>query len=83
MPYDKEYVIRLSGLDLGQVIDGLDARLTAWRRTAKSLLEESSEDDDFLIEECDGPEEAAKIADHYDRLIQLIVAQQRDQDEGG
>lgn len=24
MPHDKEYVIRLGGLDLGQVIDGLD-----------------------------------------------------------
>lgn len=37
MPHDKEYVIRLGGLDLGQVIDGLEARATAWRLTAAYL----------------------------------------------
>jgi hypothetical protein len=29
MPHDKEYVIRLNGFDLGQLIDGLEVRATA------------------------------------------------------
>jgi len=34
MSQDKEYVIRLSGFDFGQLLDGLEVRATAWRNTA-------------------------------------------------
>ena len=37
MEHDKEYVIRLNTFDLGQVIDGLEVRATAWRHTATYL----------------------------------------------
>ena len=37
MPTEKEYVIRLSGFDLGQLLDDLEARAVAWRNTATYL----------------------------------------------
>lgn len=54
MPHDKEYVIRLNGLDLGQLIDGLEARATAWRLTA-TYLETGEAPDGFVVEECGEP----------------------------
>ncbi|MCB0792976.1 MAG: hypothetical protein H6595_02005 [Flavobacteriales bacterium] len=78
MPHDKEYVIRLSGHDLGQLIDGLEARATAWRHTAV-YLETGSAPDGFLIEECDDAEEARRIADHYKRILATVMEQQKQQ----
>lgn len=49
MPHDKEYVIRLNGLDLGQVIDGLEARATAWRLTATYLETGEVFNPDFVV----------------------------------
>lgn len=37
MNHDREYIIRLNGIDLGQVIDGLEMRATAWLHTAAYL----------------------------------------------
>lgn len=74
MPHDKEYVIRLSGLDLGQVIDGLEARATVWRLTA-TYLETGEAPDGFVIEECDDAEEARRIAEHYERILKAVVEQ--------
>ena len=78
MPHDKEYVIRLSGLDLGQLIDGLEARATAWRLTA-TYLETGEAPDGFVIEECSDAEEARRIAQHYDRILGTILQQQAEQ----
>lgn len=80
MPHDKEYVIRLSSLDLGQLIDGLEARATAWRLTA-TYLETGETPDGFVIEECDDAEEARRIAEHYQRLLGTILQQQAEQRE--
>lgn len=74
MPHDKEYVIRLNGLDLGQLIDGLEARATAWRLTAE-YLETDSVPDGIVIEECSDAEEARRIAEHYKSIIRQVVAQ--------
>jgi hypothetical protein len=79
MPYDKEYVIRLSGLDLGQVIDGLEARATAWRLTA-TYLETGEAPDGFVIEECSNAEEAQRLAEHYERIIASLTVQRRAED---
>lgn len=79
MPHVSEYVIRLSSLDLGQVIDGLEARATAWRLTA-AYLETGEVPDGFVIEECSDAEEAQRLAEHYERLIASLTAQQWAQD---
>lgn len=79
MPHDKEYVIRLSGLDLGQAIDGLEARATAWRLTA-TYLETGEAPDGYVIEECSDAEEAQRLAEHYERIIASLTAQQHAQD---
>jgi len=78
MPHDNEYVIRLNGLDLGQLIDGLEARATAWRLTA-AYLETGEAPDGFLIEECDDAEEARRIAEHYHRILEDLIRQQAEQ----
>ena len=75
MQHDEEYVIRLSGLDLGQLIDGLEARANAWRLTAE-YLETGSAPGGFVIEECDDAEEAQRIADHYQRILATVTEQQ-------
>ena len=79
MPMEtKEYVIRINGLDLGQLIDGLEARATAWHLTA-IYLETGEDPDGFMIEECDDAEEARRIAEHYQRILGTIVKQQAEQ----
>lgn len=74
MPHDKEYVIRLNGLDLGQLIDGLEARADAWRLTAV-CLETGETPDGVVIEECEDAEEARRIVAHYQRIIRTVVEQ--------
>lgn len=78
MPNDKEYVIRLNGLDLGQLIDGMEARATAWRLTA-TYLETGDAPDGFVIEEYHNAEEARRIAEHYQRILGTILQQQAEQ----
>ena len=80
MPHDKEYVIRLNGLDLGQLLDGLDVRACAWRATATYLETGEAPSPDFVVEECTDAEEATRLADHYDRIADLIMRQQAEQD---
>jgi hypothetical protein len=78
MKTDKEYVIRLNGLDLGQVIDGLEVRANAWRLTAE-YLENGEAPDGFVIEECDDAEEARRLAEHYQRILRNVIRQQTEQ----
>lgn len=79
MPHDKEFVIRLNGLDLGQLIDGLEARAAAWRLTA-NYLESGEAPDGFVIEECDDAEEARRIAEHYQSILDQLAMQKAAQD---
>jgi len=78
MNHDREYIIRLNGIDLGQVIDGLEMRANAWRLTA-AYLETGEAPEGFLIEECDDGEEARRIAEHYQRILTAMVEQMMDQ----
>ncbi|MBL7953531.1 MAG: hypothetical protein JNJ91_00740 [Flavobacteriales bacterium] len=71
----KEYVIRLNGLDLGQVIDGQEARATAWNLTA-TYLETGEAPDGYVIEECSDAEEARRLAEHYQRILASLIQQQ-------
>jgi len=79
MEHDKEYVIRLSGFDLGQVIDGLEVRANAWRLTAE-YLETGAEPDSLVIEECDDADEARRLVEHYERIISDVLKQKTEQD---
>lgn len=78
MNHDKEFVIRLSGLDLGQVIDGLEARATAWNLTA-TYLETGEAPDGFAIEECSDAQEARRLAEQYQRILGNLIQQQTEQ----
>ncbi|MCO6483341.1 MAG: hypothetical protein J5I62_11180 [Flavobacteriales bacterium] len=75
---DKEFIIRLNGFDLGQLLDGLEARATAWRHTAE-YMETGEAPEGFMIEECTDAEEARKIAGHYERILGTILQQQAEQ----
>lgn len=65
-------------LHLGQLIDGLEARADAWSLTAV-YLETGEAPDGFVIEECNDAEEARRIAEHYQRIIAIIIQQQTEQ----
>lgn len=79
MDQDREYVIRLSRHDLGQIIDGLEVRLKAWRDTASYLRTGDPPHPNFVMEECRDAEEAERLADHYDRIIRSLFNQQQAQ----
>ncbi|MGB3870857.1 MAG: hypothetical protein WA937_15485 [Flavobacteriales bacterium] len=81
MPIDKEYIIRLNGFDLGQLLDGLEVRARAWRDTANHLETGEASSPDFIAEECNDAEEARKLAAHYERIIALVMEQQTQQDQ--
>ncbi len=80
MPSDKEYVIRLTGFDLGQLVDGLEVRADAWRNTANYLSTGETPTYDFVVEECIDAHEAQRLADHYDCIIAQILEQQPHQE---
>jgi hypothetical protein len=71
---DKEFVIRLNGFDLGQLLDGLEVRAAAWRHTAE-YMETGEAPEGIVIEECTDAEEARKIAGHYERIIEAVMTQ--------
>lgn len=69
----KRYRIELDDNDLGQLLDGLEARAEAWEKTADYLrTDEMPEGELFLIEECSDAEEADGIAEHYRSIIRKI-----------
>lgn len=69
------YTIRLSDTDLGQLLDGLRTRSDAWHGTADYLENGSVARSDIVIEECYDAEEARRIAEHFDRIINTIETQ--------
>jgi hypothetical protein len=79
MPIDKEYIIRLNGFDLGQLLDGLEVRARAWRDTANYLETGEASCPDFVAEACNDAAEARKLAEHYERIIALMLDQQTQQ----
>lgn len=80
MPIDKEYIIRLNAFDLGQLLDGLEVRASAWRDTTNYLETGQASSQDFIAEECNNAEEASRIAAHYDRIIETLLLQKAIQD---
>lgn len=72
----KTYLIRLEENDLGQLLDGLDARAEAWEKTA-AYHRTGESPPDLIVEECNDADEAESIARHY-RAIIAKVCQQRE-----
>ena len=71
--------IELTDLELGQVLDGLDQRLEAWRNTAEFYRTGVLPTEWFVAEECNGEHEAQAIADIYASLIRKIESQREAQ----
>jgi hypothetical protein len=74
----KTYRIELDGLDLGQLLDGLEARAEAWEKTA-DYHRTGELPPDFIVEECNNADEADRIANHYRSIIAKIRKQQEGQ----
>lgn len=72
--------LELEEADVGQILDGLEVRRDAWRRTADYLESgDESGDDMFLIEECSDADEARWLAERYDAIIGKIHEQMKAQ----
>src|SRR4051812_44522679 len=77
----KLYTIKLDDFDLGQALDGLNARAEAWEKTADYMRTGATPGGEiFVIEECDDAEEADKIAEHYRSIIDNLEKQMGEQD---
>jgi len=74
----KTYCIELGDLDLGQLLDGLEARAEAWEKTA-DYHRTGESPTDFIVEECNDAHEAEGIANHYRSIIAKIQKQKREQ----
>ena len=72
----QKYKIELDDFDLGQALDGLESRASAWEKTA---IYHRTGETDGLVEECRDAEEAEKIAAHYRSTIAKIRKQQEAQ----
>jgi hypothetical protein len=70
----RTYRIELNDHDLGQLLDGLTIRAESWERTAE-YLRSGNVDGDYIVEECNKPEEADAIATHYRSIIRKIQEQ--------
>jgi hypothetical protein len=79
----ENYFISLSGFDLGQLLDGLDAREQAWRETAEYYRTGEMPRPDFICEECTDATEAQRIAEHYERITTTIRNQRKAQQKDG
>jgi hypothetical protein len=75
----KTFLLRLDDNDLGQILEGLQAREESWRRTADYFRSGYNPDDSFAIEECNGEYEANQIALFYARIIRNLERQREEQ----
>jgi hypothetical protein len=74
----KTYRIELDDCELGQLLDGLEARADAWLKTA-DYHRTGHSPPDFIVEECNDADEADSIANHYRSIIAKIREQQEEQ----
>ena len=76
----KLITLELEKEEVGQILDGLEVRRDAWRRTADYL--ESGEMPDgefFVVEECSDADEARWLAERYEAIIGKIRGQMQRQ----
>jgi len=74
----KTYLLRLDANDLGQLLNGLEARAVAWTKTA-DYHRTGESPPDFIVEECNDADEANRIATHYRSIIAKIQKQREEQ----
>ena len=74
----KIYRVQINDHDLGQLLDGLEARAEAWAKTA-DYHRTGQSPPDFIVEECNDADEADSIASHYRSIIAKIRKQQEEQ----
>lgn len=67
-------VLTLARSDAGQILDALNIRLESWQCTERYLLTGCVEDD-YMINECSGPEEAGNMISSYEKIINSIAGQ--------
>ena len=72
----KSVTLRLDSNDVGQIIEGLECRREAWKRTAEYLETGYANGE---IEECSNASEASSIAAFYGRIIAEIQRQAEEQ----
>jgi hypothetical protein len=61
---------KLTDLELGQILDGLEIRAESWARTAEYLRTEKLPDGEFfIVEECSKLNEAEGIAKLYRSIV--------------
>ena len=75
----KTYPLRLSENDLGQILEGLQARAESWLRTSDYFRKGYNPDVPFVIEECNGEHEANEIPLFYSRIIRNLERQRDEQ----
>ena len=76
----ERFTLKLDELDLGQLLDGLEARAESWEKTAEYFrLDEMPEGEFFIVEECSDLDEAEQIAGHYRSIISKIRMQMEEQ----
>jgi hypothetical protein len=71
----RNITLTLSADDVGQLLDGLRLRAEAWTKTVDYIESGFNPDDTFICEECSDPNEARRIAQHYERIIIEIERQ--------
>jgi hypothetical protein len=70
----KTYELKLSALDVGQLLDALDTRAECYEKTAL-YLDSGEMDEPFIIEEVTDSDEARGIARHF-RDVQAEIERQ-------
>jgi hypothetical protein len=79
-PYKmKTYQLEINSIDLGQLLDGLRSRVESWTKTKDYMESGYASDDFFVCEECTDADEAAQIASHYQRIVDLLERQIEEQ----
>lgn len=66
---------RLTEIEAGQVLDGLEMRAEAYEKTATYLSGGGETGEHFILEEVSDTEEARKIAEFYRKIIASMKSQ--------
>lgn len=74
----KTYRIQTNAHDLGQLLDGLEARAEAWEKTA-DYHRTGQSPTGFISEESNDAHEADSIASHNQSIVAKIRKQQEEQ----
>lgn len=78
IPQKETITIKLSRVDLGQVLEGMSCRQNEWQQTADwhtGKLTEFPQN----FKECSNATEAQWIADNYSRILAIIEKQLQEQ----